>query len=102
MSVLPITHIASDPGHRGGKPRIARKGITVEFLAGYLNSDTTVEDICRLHDLTPGEVYAAWSYYYDHQEEIDESIRQAAEAIAALPSLREHLERKKTTPARSE
>jgi uncharacterized protein (DUF433 family) len=95
MPILPINHIASDPGYRGGKPRIARNGITVAFLAGYLSSDTPVDEICRLHDLTRGELYAAWSYYYDHKTEIDESIQAASEAIAALPSLREHLERKK-------
>lgn len=89
MPILPINHIASDPNKRRGRPRVVGTGITVEFLAQYLKLDSTIEEICELHDLTPSQVYAAWSYYYDHQAEIDEQIRQDEALDAKIPHISE-------------
>jgi uncharacterized protein (DUF433 family) len=113
MPRLPIEHIASDPGHAGGRPRIKGKGITVEFLVGYLDGSSPMEEICRVYDLTPGQVYAAWSYYYDHKEEMDEQIRKDDEAFEQIPAFWEQprfkefrarleaLEQQEPTPASS-
>jgi uncharacterized protein (DUF433 family) len=101
MPVLPINHIASDPSYRSGRARVVGTGITVHFLAGYLEETCSVEEICKLHDLTPGQIYAAWSYYYDHKAEIDAQRREDDEAIDALPSIREHIERKKSKTGQS-
>lgn len=77
--LLPILHIEAKPS--SGKPRIAGKGVTVQFLASFVNHpEWPVERICEEFSLTPAEVYAAWSYYYDNKEEIDAHIREAQSA----------------------
>ncbi len=77
MSVLTIEHIASDPNKHNGKPRIAGKGITVQHIAALHNHGWTVTDLIEEYELTPGQVHAALSYYYDHKDEIDQAIREA-------------------------
>lgn len=76
--------------------RVIGKGITVEFLSRLIDDpEWPMERICDGYGLTPAEVYAAWSFYYDHKAEIDEHVRLNDEAISALPDIREHLERKR-------
>ena len=76
--------------------RVIGKGITVEFLSRLIDDpEWSMERICDGYGLTPAEVYAAWSFYYDHKEEIDEHVRLNDEAISKLPDIREHLERKR-------
>lgn len=59
-------------------PRTARLGITVAFLSTFLDDpDWPVERISAEYGLTPAEIHAAWSYYYDHKDEIDDSIVEA-------------------------
>ena len=42
----------------------------------YLAYGWSVEEICRQHlYLNPSEAHAAMGYYFDHQEEIDQEIR---------------------------
>ncbi len=83
MNVVTQTqHIVSTPGVVGGKPRIDGRRITVQNVviwheqAGY-----SVDEIATQYDLSLSQIYAALAYYYDHKEEIDESIR-ASEAFA--------------------
>ena len=40
-------------------------------------SDSSINWIVENFDLTPAQIHAALSYYYDHQDEIDESIHKA-------------------------
>jgi uncharacterized protein (DUF433 family) len=69
--ILPILHIREKSGPRQ-QPRLVRKGITVAFLATLAeNPDWPIDRICDEYGLTRGEVYAAWSYYFDHQPEIE-------------------------------
>lgn len=76
--------------------RVIGKGVTVEFLVGFIGDpDWTVEQICEGWGLTPAEVHAAWSFYYDHKAEIDENRRRSREFYETLPDIREHLERKR-------
>lgn len=83
--VLSIDHIVRDPDKHGGKPHIAGKGLTVQYIAELYKLDYTVDDLVEGFDLTPGQVHAALSYYFDHQAEIDEAIRESrAAAQAAL------------------
>ena len=77
MITLAITHIVRDPGKRGGKPYIARTGMTVQHIAGLHHLGWTVEDLTEEFALTAGQVYAALSYYADHQDEIDRAIHEA-------------------------
>ena len=55
---------------------IIGKGVTVEFLSRLIDDpEWPVERICANYSLTPAEVYAAWSFYYDHKEEIDTRVK---------------------------
>ncbi len=61
------------------KYRIVGKGVTVDFLSLFLDGpDWPVERICANYDLTPGEVHAAWSFYYDHKAEIDRRLAETS------------------------
>lgn len=78
--ILPIEHIEAKP--HSGKPRIAGRGITVAFLSRFIGDpEWTVERICQDYDLTPGQVYAAWSYYYDNKDEIERSLAEGEERV---------------------
>lgn len=81
--ILPIGHLEADP--ETGKPRIAGLKVKVALLAMFIDDpEWPMELICRNFDLTPAQVYAAWSYYSDHQEEIDRSMREADERIEKI------------------
>ena len=74
MITLAIQHIVCDPGKHGEKPYIAGTGITVQHIAELHKLGWTVEDLTEEFALTAGQVYAALSYYADHQEEIDQEL----------------------------
>lgn len=90
MTVLPIEYIVTTPGVCGGRPRIKDHRVTVENIAVLHNSGWSTETITHELNLTLAEVYAALSYYYEHQAEIDQSIRDAdALALREGRSLKE-------------
>src|SRR5438093_1133319 len=84
MITLAIEHIVSDPGKHGGKPYIAGKGITVQHIAALHNLGWTIQDLIEEFELTAGQVYAALSYYADHQEEIDRAIRDTQDKVQSI------------------
>jgi uncharacterized protein (DUF433 family) len=86
-----IGHVVSDPDEHGGKPFIAGKGITVHYLARLYNLGWAVADLTREFDLTPGQVHAALSYYFDHQEAMD---REIVESQAQTDELLQDLTRR--------
>jgi uncharacterized protein (DUF433 family) len=68
-------HIEITPEVRGGKPRIAGRGITVaDIVLMHWRLGISLEEIAGKYDLPLAAVYAAMSYYYDHKREIDQSI----------------------------
>ena len=79
-------HIVATPGTCGGKPRIAGHRIRVQDIAlwherlGY----SVAEIVAHYPQLTLAEVHAALAYYYDHQEEIQQDIREAEALVATL------------------
>jgi uncharacterized protein (DUF433 family) len=78
-------HIEITPGVAGGKPRIAGHRITVQNIAIWherLGKD--VDEIASEYDLTLADVYAALAYYFDHRDEIDQSIEEDAAFVEAL------------------
>jgi len=77
MAVLAIEHIVSSPDTCGGKPRIAGTRTTVQNIAVYYNGGWSIEEIAEQLSLTMGQVSAALSYYFDHKDEIDQSILEA-------------------------
>lgn len=73
-------HIEITPGVAGGKPRIAGHRITVQdIVVWHQRMGKSADQIAVEHGLTIADVYAALAYYFDHSEEIDESLR-ASEA----------------------
>ena len=81
--IIPINSIERKPN--SDEYRVVGKGVTVEFLSRLIDDPAwTVERICANYGLTPAEVHAAWAFYYDHQEEIDRHVDEAAaQQIAA-------------------
>jgi hypothetical protein len=48
----------------------------------YLEYGWSVDQMCRQHPyLLPAEAHAAMAYYFDHQDEIDEEIRDEVEQV---------------------
>lgn len=91
-------HIESTPGTRGGKPGISGTRITVgDIVLMHRRLGRALEEIAGTYDLPLAAVYEAMAYYYDHKEEIDQSLDEE-EALAEAfkknnPSrLREKLE----------
>jgi uncharacterized protein (DUF433 family) len=82
MEITLNQHIEITPGVRGGKPRIAGTRMTVGDIATlYLKMGQSLDLIAGKYQLSLASVYAAIAYYYDHQNEIDQSI-QNDEAFA--------------------
>jgi uncharacterized protein (DUF433 family) len=90
--IIPINYIERKPGSE--KYRIVGKGVTVEFLSFFIDDpEWPMERICEQFNLTPAEVHAAWSFYYDHQEEIDRRLAaESAQGEAGLTATREKRE----------
>src|SRR6267142_1365554 len=91
-------YIEITPDTRGGKPRISGTRITVaDIVLMHRRLDRALEEIAGTYDLPLAAVYAAMAYYYDHKDEIDQSLNEE-EALAQAfkqnnPSrLREKLE----------
>ena len=80
MTVLAIAHIVSTPGVCGGSPRIEGTRIRVADVSIYaIMHHWSVEKIADELELTPGQIHAALSYYYDHKDEIDAVIKAGDE-----------------------
>src|SRR5437879_8246868 len=91
-------HIEATSGTRSGKPRIAGTRITVaDVVLMHRRLGRALEEIAGTYDLPLAGVYEAMAYYYDHKDEIDQSLDEE-EALAEAfkknnPSrLREKLE----------
>jgi uncharacterized protein (DUF433 family) len=70
------------------KPRIVDSRITVaDVVIMYRYLRQSLEEIGGKYDLPLAAVYAAMTYYYDHQEEIDHGIR---ESQVFAENLRQH------------
>jgi uncharacterized protein (DUF433 family) len=79
------THIVATPGVAAGKPRIAGHRITVQnVVIWHERLGLSADEIATEYGLLLSDVYAALTYYYDHREEIDQSIRADEEFVAEL------------------
>jgi uncharacterized protein (DUF433 family) len=86
---MPITsldeHIEITPGVAGGKPRIAGRRVTVQdIVVWHERQGLSADEIGAEHDLSLADIYAALAYYYDHREQLDESIRGDDAYVAEL------------------
>lgn len=78
-------YIEVTPGIRGGKPRIAQTRITVaDIVLLHRRLGRALEEIAGTYDLSLAAVYAAMAYYYDHKDEIDQSLEQEAALAEAF------------------
>jgi len=98
------------PGHieidEQGRARIARRGFKIHVLAALHNHGWTVDDLVEQYDLTPAEIYAGLSYYYDHKDEIDRGNREGEELAKRIgvpgAELKERLKASKKANDRQE
>lgn len=61
----------------GERPYINGRRITVDHIVKhYLHYKWPIEEIEYGFNLRKAEIYAALSYYYDHQDEIDQCIEE--------------------------
>ncbi|MGK7946956.1 MAG: DUF433 domain-containing protein [Microcystaceae cyanobacterium] len=75
MTLTLTQHISINPDIRKGKPHIVGSRITVaEIAIMYLKMGQSLELIAGKYHLSLAAVYAAMSYYYEHQETIDQQI----------------------------
>ena len=87
MAITIHQHIVTKPGVVGGKAHIAGHRITVEDVAiWHERLGRTADEISAEYDITLADVYAALSYYFDHREEIDQSIAEGEAFVVALQS----------------
>ncbi len=78
-------YIEITPGICSGKPRIAGHRITVANIAvWHERMGKCADEIATEYDLTLADVYAALAYYFDHREEIDQSIQESEEFVKAF------------------
>ncbi len=86
MGVITLDgHIEKTPDVMGGKPRIAGHRITVEdVVVWHERLGKRVDEIVTAYDLTLADVYAALTYYYDHQSVIDQRMRKGKAWIDGL------------------
>ena len=71
-------YITRVPGVCGGQPIIKGTRTPVKTIIGYYKLGLSVEEILEgLPHLTPAQVYEAFSYYYDHQAEIEQDIEES-------------------------
>ncbi len=78
-------HIEITPGICRGKPRITGHRVTVAHIAiRHERLGKCADEIATEYDLTLADVYAALVYYFDHREEIDQSIQEGEEFVKAL------------------
>jgi len=74
--------IVSSPEVRGGRPRIAGTGVTVQRIVEWYKIGYTPEEIAdELGHLSLAQVYAALAYYHANREQIEADI--AAEEAEA-------------------
>ena len=80
-SNIQSVYIVQDDGICGGHPRIAGSRIKVQHIViEYVHGGLSAEEICKsLPPLTPAQVHAALSFYYDHQDEIKQTIEDDQE-----------------------
>lgn len=82
------TLIDSDPKIHGGRSLIAGTGITVRRIAIWHQQGLTPpEIITRIGHLTLSQVYAALTYYYANQTEIDTDIATESAEYDRLAAL---------------
>ena len=67
----------------GGRPVIRGTRFPISSIVWNHKLGLTVEEMLReFPQLAPAQIYGALAYYYEHQSEIEEEIRQAQDVEA--------------------
>jgi type III restriction enzyme len=73
--------VQKTPGVAGGDACIRTTRVTVHGLVEWKQLGLTDEQIlASIPNLTPADLRAAWAYYEQHRDEIDQTIRADREA----------------------
>ena len=91
------TMITSSPEIRGGRPHVARTGMTVMRIAGWYKLGLSAEEIAEQIGLSLAQVYAALAYYHANREAIDADLDAEAALYDSLAE--EHLLKRQPPPA---
>jgi uncharacterized protein (DUF433 family) len=74
-TVVTYPHIDKHDGEPARLKRVPRVRVS-QIVMDYLAHGWSPDEMCRQHPyLQPAEAHAAMTYYFDHQEEIDEEIQ---------------------------
>jgi uncharacterized protein (DUF433 family) len=69
------TLIVRTPDVRGGRPRIAGTGVTVQRIVGWYKLGLSPDEIAEeIGHLSLAQVHAALAYYHANREEIESAI----------------------------
>jgi uncharacterized protein (DUF433 family) len=69
------TLIDRDPAVRGGRPKIAGTGLTVQRIVGWYKMGMAPEEIALEYPhLNLAQVHAALAYYHANRQEIDTDV----------------------------
>ena len=67
---------------RGGRPRVAGTGVTVQRIVGWYKQGLTPEEITtEIPHLSLAQVYAALTYYHANRDDVEADM--AAEEVEA-------------------
>lgn len=81
MSPVSTPTVEKTPGVCGGDARIANTRIPVWLLVGYRKDGVTDARLLEMYpSLTLGDLAAAWWYYAEHHDEIEQTIREQEDA----------------------
>ena len=101
MEPLITKHIETVPGRCGGKPCVAGTRIRVwdVYVWHELQGQSPEEIVHSFPQLTLTDVHAALAYFWEHQAEIRQEMRQAEDLVSRLrresgPGLLDDLRRK--------
>lgn len=85
MEEVLANHIVKTPEVVGGRPHIVGHRITVQnVVVWHERLGMSADTIATEYGLTLAQIFSALAYYYDHQVEIDDSLRDDEETIATL------------------
>jgi uncharacterized protein (DUF433 family) len=86
MSAITYPHIQIDAR---GVATISGTTKVVEIVQDHLAHHWHAEDICRQHPyLSMAQVHAALTYFYDHQQEMEQEIDQRRRRVADIKTKR--------------
>lgn len=88
MSISTTQHIEIQNGVCGGKPCVKGTRIRVWDIHVWhdLRGQSPEEIVATYPQLTLADVYAALTYYFDHQEEIHQQAQEDAAMVAKADS----------------